>query len=179
MEYDSAMWIFEEDNPKLIRLIRDYFGINEEMRELVDEKSYIVIRCVKKKDQVRSYESHFDNYEESFVVPLKVPLELPRGELMVWYNARRYPHGLLEHIFTKGIFQNKIFRMFMKKFLMSKFIEVDVRPGDVARFAGFTTLHFNNPVSSERRSILIHNHRAFDGSRLVALVEKISKLNVK
>ena len=67
----------------------------------------------------------------------------------------------------------------MKLFLINKFELLNVQPGDIVSFPGFTTLHYNNPVSSERRSILIHNHKSFKDSYTVQIIEKISKLNVR
>ena len=179
MNYDSSLWLFEDDDLELFELIRTNLMSNNFMKHHINKNTYIVIRCVKASDKKRSYESHFDNYEQTFVVPIKIPNDAPRGELMIWENARRFPKSLIEHIFTKLIFQNIIFRFFMKLFLINKFELLNVQPGDIVSFPGFTTLHYNNPVSSERRSILIHNHKSFKDSYTVQIIEKISKLNVR
>lgn len=177
--YNNSLWLFEEDYPDFFKELRNELIKNNFLKKYVNENSYIVIRCIKQNDKKRSFESHFDNYEETILIPLMVPDELPRGELMMWPNARRYPKNIIEHLITKIKFQNKIFRFLLRKQIFTKFQKIDIQPGDVVKFPGFTTLHYNNPVSSERRSILIHNKKIFNGNYIVEIIEKLSKLNVK
>lgn len=177
--YEKSMWLFEVDNAMLFSKIRIYLTNHPKIRKYIREDTYIVIRCVKNTDKHRQYESHFDNYKETFVIPLLIPQSQPKGELMAWFNARRNPKSFIEHFFTKAFFQNRFFRFFMKKYLLNRFKLLQINPGDVASFDGFTTLHFNFPVSDERRSILIHNEKAYSNSILGKMIDELSRLNVK
>jgi hypothetical protein len=179
ISYDKSMWLFEKDNPKIFNLIRSYLSEHELLKKHIFTDTYIVVRCVKKSDKHRQYESHFDNYKETFVIPLLIPEKQPKGELMAWFNARRYPKSFLEHFLTKAFFQNRLFRYLMKRYLLKYFKLLKMLPGDVASFDGFTTLHFNYPVSNERRSILIHNEKAFSNNIFSHVIDELSRWNVK
>ena len=177
--YEKSMWLFEVDNSILFSKIRTYLTQHPTIKKYIYDDTYIVIRCVKNTDKQRQYESHFDNYKEKFVLPLLIPQHQPKGELMAWFSARRNPKSFIEHFFTKAFFQNRIFRFFMKKYLLNRFKLLEINPGDVASFNGFTTLHFNFPVSDERRSILIHNNKAYSENIFGKMIDELSRINVK
>ena len=177
--YDKSMWIFEKDNPNIFNSIRSQLAQHPLLKKHIFEDTYMVIRCVKETDKHRQYESHFDNYKETLVIPLLIPDQQPKGELMAWFNARRNPKSFLEHLFTKAFFQNKFFRYVMKRYLLKYFKVLKINPGDVAIFNGFITLHFNFPVSNERRSILIHNEKAFANNIFSHMIDELSRWNVK
>ena len=177
--YSDSLWIFCEDDEDLIKNISSNLKSNEFMKNYLFDDSYIVVRCVKTADTKRCYESHFDNYKETFVIPLLIPTDGLKGELNAWFFARREPKNIIEHILTKALYQNALFRYFIRKYLQHKFVKIEANPGDVAFFDGFTTLHYNNPVEGERRSILIHNKKPFQNSFAVNLIESFSKYHVK
>ena len=177
--YEKSMWLFETDNSVLFSKIRSYLSFHPAIKNHIRDDTYIVIRCVKNTDKHRQYESHFDNYKETFVIPLLIPERQPKGELMAWFNARRIPKSFIEHFITKALFQNRFFRFFMKKYFLNRFKLLQINPGDVASFDGFTTLHFNFPVSDERRSILIHNEKAYSTNIFGKMIDELSRLNVK
>ena len=90
------------------------------MKSYIREDSCIVIRCVKETDTKRCYETHFDNYKETYVIPLMAPTKSPKGTLMAWFGARRYPRSIIEQMVTKSLYQNRLFRLFMRRFLLKK-----------------------------------------------------------
>jgi hypothetical protein len=177
--YEKSMWLFEVDHSILFSKIRSYLIQHPTIKKYIHDDTYIVIRCVRNTDMHRQYESHFDNYKQTFVLPLLIPQHQPKGELMAWFGARRHPKFFIEHFFTKAFFQNRFFRFFMKKYLLNHFKLLEINPGDIASFDGFTTLHFNFPVSDERRSILIHNEQAYPNNIFGKMIDELSRLNVK
>jgi len=171
------MWIFPDKDKDLQDYLKSKLSLIQIFPKGAIDNSYIVIRCVKKSDTKRAYEAHFDNYEKTWVVPLKMPNKKPDGALYAWENARKTPTNLISHIATKILFQNRVARLLYKTMLKNKFKEVTIRPGDIGHFNGFTTLHYNTNVCEERRSILIHWNKPFQGTKTVDIIEKYSQYN--
>jgi len=147
----------------------------------LNDTSYVVTRRVLPQDFDLSYRFHFDNYESTILVPLKVPSSHLSGDIVIWENAREKPANVIMHIITKMFFQNPVAYFFLKKLYvrkskLQKFNRVILNPGDFLHFNGFVNLHFNLPIDGEDRlSLLIHNEQPFEKSFIVKLVEIYSK----
>ncbi len=137
---------------------------------------YIVIRCVKKIDKKRSFDVHFDNYKNTFLLPIKIPPIEPKGQFFIWENTRNGINGVLSHIFSKLFYQNFITRFLVRNNILKIFKRINCDIGDIIHFNGFNSLHYNENVSSERRSILIHSNRGIKNSSIINLSEKLSQI---
>ena len=162
---------------------------NRFLKKIIGKKdNYIVLRLVNENDKKRSFEAHFDNYIETFYIPLLIPKNLKRidgtrknlnGDLYFWEKARKMPKNILSHIISKGFFQNFLTQQILKNCFLGKFKTIRVNLGDILEFKGFTTLHYNSPVSSEHRSLVIHNTMPFHANRIAKLIDNYSRIRVR
>ena len=178
ISYTNSLFIFESDTSEIHKLLRDQLSTDSLFKEILDN-SYIVVRCVKNEDKKISFYPHYDNYIDTYLIPLKVPKVEPCGDLYYKTNARKMPSNILICTFTKFLIQNSIIRYIIKNYFLRSFKKLHVNIGDIAHFNGITTLHFNDIVSSERRSILIHRNNPFRSSWLNSLIEWGGRLNIK
>jgi hypothetical protein len=184
MKYENSMWVFPGEDATVRELIQKHlFVAGSPIMECLDgfppEKVYSVIRAVKFSDTKRAFEIHYDNYEDTLLIPLKLPKDEPKGDIHIYENSRRRPSNILWHVIVKVLVQNKFAIRFMLKHLKNNFIKVSVLPGDVVQFNGFRSLHYNEGVSSERRSLLIHYNKPFENSFIVKLIEAYSRFKVR
>lgn len=180
IDYKSSKWIFPSNDLIIDELIKDFINSNNFLKSLLhSKKNYCVIRMVKKHEQKRSFEAHFDNYINTYYIPLKIPNSTERkGSLFIQENARKMPSNILKHIFQKIYFQIIMKKKYFKNF-KTKFIKIDVDEGDIVFFNGFTSFHYNEDTSSEHRSLVIHNNMPFEKNILSKAIDIYSRLRVK
>lgn len=179
IKYESSFWIFPGENHQIYELIKKALVKTHFFPEDILNTAYIVIRCVKANTPTTAYAIHFDNYTNTWLLPLKIPQSTLKGRLCVWENVRKYPSNTYTNLASKLFYQNPITVFFIKKYLLHKFHPIDLNVGDCAQFNGFTSLHFNDPVQGERRSILIHFDKPFSTSIFTVTIEKISQYIAK
>ena len=189
IKFKDSLWIFPGENPLLYKKVQIMICKNRFLKKIIGKKdNYIVLRLVNENDKKRSFEAHFDNYIETFYIPLLIPKNLKRidgtrknlnGDLYFWEKARKMPKNILSHIISKGFFQNFLTQQILKNCFLGKFKTIRVDVGDILRFNGFTTLHYNSPVSSEHRSLVIHNTMPFHANRIAKLIDNYSRIRVR
>ncbi|MDC1227856.1 hypothetical protein N8Z34_02620, partial [Oceanospirillaceae bacterium] len=102
---DSDFFLTLKEVVKEIKFLNDH----------LNENSYVVTRRALPTDSKISYRFHFDNYESTILVPLKVPSSDLSGDIVVWENTRNKPSNVIMHIITKMFFQNPVSYYFLKK----------------------------------------------------------------
>lgn len=173
--YDSSFWIFPGTHPDIYKLIKHALAKTHFFPDNIINNAYIVVRCVKANLPTTAYGIHFDNYQNTWVLPLKIPHGTINGRLCAWENTRPQPRNAYTNLISKIIFQNPITIAIIKKYFLDKFQHLDLSVGDCVHFNGFTSLHFNEPVKGERRSILIHFDKPFSSNFLTSAIEKFSQ----
>ncbi len=176
--YSESLWLFDNGNSSIHKLVRDQLSKLELFKDIIGE-AHIVIRCVKFEDKKNCHYPHFDNYLDTYVVPIHIPNNSPYGDLVYIENLRSLPKSIYINIITKFFYQNSLSQKILLKYFKNRFSSSSINPGDVFTFNGLTTLHYNNPVSSERRSILIHFNNPFKHTYLNRIIEYVGKLRVK
>lgn len=179
LAYSSTKFVFPGEHVLLREKILQILKQSVFLQKVINEESYIVFRLVKPQSTKSSNWYHFDNYINTYVVPIKLPVIRPKGNLLLWQNARRPPLNLLSHLLSKILFQNYISYLFVSRFFLHKFEEVEPREGDILRFDGFTTLHYNQMTSTENRIIVIHNAKPFRNSKIIFFIEWLSRFLAK
>ena len=184
--FKDSLWIFPNENPYLHKKIKsDLSKISFFKNIIANESNYIVLRLVNEKDIERSLEAHFDNYIHTYYIPLKLPRSIRaikndlQGHLYYWNKTRSMPRSIFSHIFTKGLFQNKIAAYVIQHYFTHKFKRVKADIGDVIHFNGFTSLHYNTSVASEHRSLVIHNTMPFEKTQVARGIDIYSRYRVK
>ena len=158
--------------------LRSIFKEVPEIYNLLKQESYIVTRKANAETLKAAYAPHFDNYESTILVPIRVPNSDFNGDIVLWEKARRYPSNVYFHLFTKILFQNKLVNWLLVKTYLynNNFKRYRIEPSQFVIFDGFVDLHFNLHIDkAERVSLLIHNHKKFDDSFIVRLLEGYSK----
>ena len=180
----KSLWIFPGDNSMLENKVKSFITKDTFLQNLIDIRdAYIVFRIVNEEDKSRSLEGHFDNYLNTYYIPLKLPSKSNprnfRGEMYFWENARQMPNNNIRHIIDKFLFQNVLSRRLIPKFFKKKFKYAEPEIGDMLYFNGFTTLHYNRPTLSQHRSLVIHTVMPLGKSLLERLIDSYSRLRVK
>ena len=185
--YKSSLWIFPGEHPKLYELIKKDLAFIPFFKPIFSKKDcYIVIRIVNANDSKRSFEAHFDNYTNTYLIPLKIPKKIStlknedlQGNLYLWEKARLMPKYLLSHIIIKIILQNKYLSKVIRCIFSQKFKRINMKIGDLLYFNGFTTFHYNALVSSEHRSLVIHTEMPFNQNKIMSWIDQYSRFRVK
>ena len=98
--YLERLVFFDSDNLELYNYINNELSKNSLFLNII-KNSHIVIRCVKASDKKIARYPHFDNYSDTYVIPLKIPTEKPFGELRYYENARPNPANIYSCTFSK------------------------------------------------------------------------------
>ena len=176
----NATWIFQGDCIEIDSIVKDIIeNASKDLSNLIVSKKvkdiYWTIRVATKDAASVAGYMHYDSYCSTVLVPLKLPNEVPRGDLNIWENSRRHPKYMIVHLIQKVLIQSRLGIKFLKTFYSKKFIKITVKSGDALKFNGFLSLHFNDLPSDERRSLLLHFDREFDNSILTDIVESYSR----
>ena len=175
---EGSVYTFHQGRPHALDQLRSIFKEVPEIYNLLKEETYIVTRKANAETSKGAYAPHFDNYDSTILVPIRVPDSDFNGDIVLWEKARRNPSNVFFHLCTKILFQNKLVNWLLVKTYLynNKFKRCRIKPGQFVIFNGYVDLHFNLHVDkSERVSLLIHNNKTFKDSFIVKLIENYSK----
>ena len=145
--------------PKLFNKAKNCFGYKGSL-----EDQYNIARKVEPGNSKEQFRAHFDSHLFTMVLPLKIP-SAPKdgsaGELITYYNVRRFPKSEIENVLGKAYFKQYASESGLRKFSQNHEENVynflDYRP---ILFLGLSTLHTNKTVSigcdSARLTLLAH-----------------------
>lgn len=142
-----------------------------------DEKLYKVLRVVTgEKSRKVSLKYHFDAHLLTLLIPVYIPERenSDNGNLIIIKNLRKLTKNLFINIIQKLFFQSNFFKkIFIDKNLIKK-KTLNLKPGNVYIFNGFTTLHTNMNIDPRdvRATILVHYYDIFRNSFLVNMNRK-------
>jgi hypothetical protein len=176
----KSAWIYAGEHSEIDTVVQRVLEKpNINLKRLINSKDYSeiywTIRIATKEGSVAAGYIHYDNYKNTVLIPLRLPEIKPHGNLNIWENSRKDPKYIFLHLFQKLIIQNTLGMKIIDKFYRHKFTNIKVKPGEVAKFNGFQSLHYNDVPEGERRSLLLHFDRQFDQSILTNIVEKYSR----
>ena len=145
--------------PKLFDKAKSCFGY-----EGSSDDQYNIARKIEPGNSKEHFRAHFDSHLFTMVLPVNIPFapkDGSAGELITYYNARRFPKSEIENILGKAFFKRYASEKGLRKFSqnheenISNFL--DYRP---ILFLGPSTLHANKAVSigcnSARLTLLAH-----------------------
>ena len=142
-----------------------------------DEKLYKVLRVVTGEKSTKvSLKYHFDAHLLTLLIPVYIPerKKSDNGNLIIIKNLRKLTKSLFINIVQKLFFQSNFFKkIFIEKNLIKK-DTLNLKPGNIYIFNGFTTLHTNMNIDPRdvRATILVHYHDIFRNSFLVNINRK-------
>lgn len=127
-----------------------------------DQAIYQVLRCLSGESGARhNYYFHFDSYVLTILLPILIPEEGLRGDLIMVPNIRRvrpfYALNLVDKVLLENKFAQRFLRMaFERRFI--KFKGVRMVPGNLYLFWGYKSLHANEACDPQniRATSLFH-----------------------
>jgi hypothetical protein len=143
---------------------------------------YQVFRCLSGPvGQKNSYIFHYDTYVLTVLVPIIIPEDAPRGDLLMFPNARPIRRAYLHNLLDKALVDNPISRRILKFVAKRrKFgaVAINMRPGNLYFFWGYRTIHANEPCdpANVRATALIHFGDPHQGNRTRAMLRNARRL---
>ena len=176
---EGSLFTFYQGQVHVLSQLRSIFKEVPEIYNLLKEETYIVTRKANAEtSKAAAYAPHFDNYDSTILVPIRVPDSDFNGDIVLWEKARRYPSNVFFHLCTKILFQNKLVNWLLVKTYLynNKFKRYRIKPSQFVIFNGYVDLHFNLHVDKEERvSLLIHNNKKFKDSFIVRRIDDYNK----
>jgi hypothetical protein len=175
---EGSVYTFHQGRAHALDQLRSIFKEVPEIYNLLNQETYIVTRKANAETSNAAYIAHFDNYDSTILVPIRVPDSDFNGDIVLWEKARRYPSNVFFHLCTKILFQNKLVNWLLMKTYSynNKFKRYRIKPGQFVIFNGYVDLHFNLHVDKEERiSLLIHNNKPFKDSFIVRRIDDYNK----
>ena len=148
----------------------------------IQSRFYQVFRCLRGPvGQKNSYIFHYDTYVLTVLVPIIIPEDAPRGDLLMFPNARPIRRTYLHNLLDKALVDNPISRgilKFVAKRRKFGAIAVKMRPGNLYFFWGYRTIHANEPCDpgNVRATALIHFGDPHQGNRTRAMLRNARRL---
>ncbi|MBB2200552.1 hypothetical protein HLH28_02985 [Gluconacetobacter tumulisoli] len=133
---------------------------------------YQVLRCLSGKTGERhAFFFHYDSYVITALVPVIMPTEGKRGDLMMLPNTRRIRTTYFRNLVDKILLDNKVTQVALRRLISWGYLRptrVRMRPGNVYFFWGYRSVHANEPCDHDktRATALFHYANPHAGSRL-------------
>jgi hypothetical protein len=147
-----------------------------------DTSLYQVFRCLQGDvAQKHSYLFHYDTYVLTVLVPIIIPEEGMRGDLLLLPNRRPVRRTYLHNLIDKALLDNPLSQQLLKLSAIRKrmgAIRVSLRPGNLYFFWGYRTIHANEPSDPNkiRATALIHFGDPYRGSPTRKFLRNIRRL---
>lgn len=142
---------------------------------------YQVCRCLTgKAGRKHSYVFHYDSYVLTAVLPVQIPMEGPRGDLLLFPNVRSMRRLYLTNLLDKALIENRVARavlLFGFRKGWWKGVAIRLRPGDMYLFWGNRSLHTNEPCDPDalRVTAVFHYGKEYENNPLRARLENIRR----
>ena len=146
-----------------------------------DVSFYQVCRCLTgKAGRKHSYAFHYDSYALTVVLPVQIPTEGPRGDLLVFPNVRSMRRLYLTNLLDKVLIENRVSQavlLFAFRKGWWKGAAVRLRPGDMYFFWGNRSLHTNEPCDPDalRVTAVFHYGKEYENNPLRLRLENMRR----
>ncbi|MBB2174813.1 hypothetical protein HLH21_02590 [Gluconacetobacter johannae] len=133
---------------------------------------YQVLRCLSgKTGEKHAFFFHYDSYVITALVPIIMPTEGKRGDLIMLPNTRRIRSSYFRNLVDKILLDNTLTQVALKHLVRSGYLRptrVRMLPGNVYFFWGYRSVHANEPCDHDktRATALFHYANPHAGSRL-------------
>jgi hypothetical protein len=127
-----------------------------------DQDVYLLLRClIGKSSAPHSWIFHYDSYVITCLLPIAIPDQEPRGDLIMFPNFRKIRRTYWRNVVDKILLDNKITQSVLKILVRAKLItpvKLHLVPGNIYFFWGYRSIHTNEPCLPEvlRATALYH-----------------------
>ena len=139
---------------------------------------YQVLRCLSgKTGDKESFIFHYDSYVLTALIPVIIPTEGKRGDLIMFPNTRKFRKTYFRNLIDKVLLDNKLTQVILKKFTTSGRLQatkVPLRPGNVYFLWGCRSIHANESCDPEkiRATAIFHYVDPHDSSWLRGAIRR-------
>jgi hypothetical protein len=139
---------------------------------------YQIFRCLQgATGQRHSYRFHYDSYVVTALLPVEIPKEGLRGDLLVIPGTRRIRRWYLSNVLDKLIVDNKVAQTFLRTVTRHRSLNtvaIEMQPGNMYFFWGYRSVHTNEPCDPDklRATALFHYGDPHRDSNARALIRK-------
>lgn len=137
---------------------------------------YQIFRCLQGSTGLaHSYRFHYDSYVLTALLPVAIPEDGLRGDLLVIPSTRRIRRWYLSNALDKGLVDNKlaqtILRMAAHRGKLNS-VAIKMQPGNMYFFWGYRSIHTNEPCDPDklRATALFHYGDPHRYSKIRALI---------
>ncbi|GBQ28755.1 hypothetical protein [Gluconacetobacter azotocaptans] len=133
---------------------------------------YQVLRCLSgKTGEQHAFLFHYDSYVITALVPVIMPKDGKRGDLIMLPNTRGIRSSYFLNLLDKILLDNRLTQVALKRLIHSGYLRptrVRMLPGNVYFFWGYRSVHANEPCDHDktRATALFHYANPHAGSRL-------------
>lgn len=144
---------------------------------------YQVLRCLQgRAGQTRSWYFHYDSYVVTALLPVAIPIEGPRGDLLMIPNTRHLRRLYLANLLDKVVIENGLSQTVLRSITRRKrfnTVSIQLQPGNLYLFWGYRSIHTNEACDPDklRATALFHYGNPHEESRLRRLIQKRSASN--
>lgn len=149
------------EDPGFASLLRRlYQGVM--LRAAPAQAIYQVLRCLAGETGLpESLIFHFDSYVVTLLLPILIPTEGRRGDLVMAPNVRRVRSSYLLNLLDKLVIDNRLTQLLLRRLFLAgvlKLKRVEMVPGNLYMFWGYRSLHTNEPCDPQnvRATALFH-----------------------
>lgn len=121
-----------------------------------------VFRCLQgSSGQGHSYKFHYDSYVLTALLPIVIPEDGMRGDLLVLPSTRPLRRWYVTNLLDKLLVDNKVTQFFLKTAARHKklnTVSIKMEPGNIYFFWGYRSIHTNEPCDPDklRATALLH-----------------------
>ena len=139
---------------------------------------YQIYRCLKGiTGQQHSNRFHYDSYVLTMLLPVAVPEEGLRGDLLLVPNTRRIRRLYLLNVLDRFLIGNLIAQTILRfaaRRRWSRIVAIRLEPGTMYFFWGYRSIHTNEPcdVDKLRATALFHYGDPHENSRIRMLTRR-------
>jgi hypothetical protein len=123
---------------------------------------YQVLRCIKGETGLKqAYFFHYDSYVVTALLPIIIPPNGNKGNLLIKANRRPVRNSYLRNLVDKLLVDNRLAQIWLRRTARLPrigFSEVEIVPGNLYFFWGYRSLHANEPCDPNqiRATALFH-----------------------
>jgi hypothetical protein len=143
---------------------------------------YQVFRCLRGAvGRKNSYLFHYDSYVLTVLIPIVIPTEGERGDLLIFPNMRPMRRTYFRNLIDKILIDNPVSRIVLREAAKRRkmgAIAVTMHPGNVYFFWGYRSIHANEPCDPNqlRATALLHFGDPYRGSTVRTVLRSVRRL---
>ncbi len=137
-----------------------------------------ILRCLSGEDMTtHSLRFHYDSYVLTALIPIEIPANGRRGDLLIIPNARNIRNSYAANLMDKVLLDNSLSQKWFKRKAarsVSDIVRLSLVPGNLYFFWGYRSIHTNEACDPDRvrATALFHYADPHEGSMMKRLMKR-------